>query len=179
MRLNAHVHVVHIQDMDDEPLDPDCDSWESQSRTAIAAAETSAHDEFSTGDVSWEYHRAHGPAAVQLLGVAQQCDALMIILGSPRGGPASALDTLLGQSVSHRLIGARRVPLVLVAGALTTRPDLLWAYPHVVSGGSPRKWASASSGRTTSAKVSSLGLTTHTHLAPPYSGCGKIRSDSV
>lgn len=74
----------------------------------------SARDEFSTGDVSWEYHRAHGPAAVQLLGVAQQCDALMIILGSPRGGPASALDTLLGQSVSHRLIGARRVPLVLV-----------------------------------------------------------------
>ncbi|EIV24848.1 hypothetical protein MA3A0119R_2475 [Mycobacteroides abscessus 3A-0119-R] len=100
--------------MDDEPLDPDCDSWESQSRTAIAAAETSARDEFSTGDVSWEYHRAHGPAAVQLLGVAQQCDALMIVLGSPRGGPASALDTLLGQSVSHRLIGARRVPLVLV-----------------------------------------------------------------
>ncbi|AMU26095.1 Hypothetical protein ERS075564_04726 [Mycobacteroides abscessus] len=113
-RLNAHVHVVHIQDMDDEPLDPDCDSWESQSRTGIAAAETSARDEFSAGDVSWEYHRAHGPAAVQLLGVAQQCDALMIILGSPRGGPASALDTLLGQSVSHRLIGARRVPLVLV-----------------------------------------------------------------
>ncbi|OAT68063.1 hypothetical protein AWB85_09395 [Mycobacteroides immunogenum] len=113
-RLHAHIHVVHIQDMDDEPVDPDCDSWESQSRTAIAEAESAAREELATGDVSWEYHRAHGPAAVQLLAVAQQCDALMIILGSPRGGPASALDTLLGQSVSHRLIGARRVPLVLV-----------------------------------------------------------------
>lgn len=113
-RLDAHVHVVHIQDMDDEPLDPDSDSWESQSRTAIAAAETAAREELASGEVSWEYHRAHGPAAVQLLAVAQQCDALMIILGSPRGGPASVLDTFLGQSVSHRLIGARRVPLVLV-----------------------------------------------------------------
>lgn len=112
-RLNAHVHVVHIQDMDDEPLDPDCDSWESQSRTGIAAAETSARDEFSAGDVSWEYHRAHGPAAVQLLGVAQQCDALMIILGA-LGVVRRRHSTRFGQSVSHRLIGARRVPLVLV-----------------------------------------------------------------
>ncbi|MBB4855988.1 nucleotide-binding universal stress UspA family protein [Mycobacteroides chelonae] len=109
-RLAAHVHVVHIQDLDDEPLDPDGDNWESPSRTAVAAAT----DELAAGDVSWEYHRAHGPAAVQLLAVAQQHDALMIVLGSPRGGPASALDTLLGQSVSHRLIGAGRVPLVLV-----------------------------------------------------------------
>ncbi|ORB48366.1 hypothetical protein BST43_24965 [Mycobacteroides saopaulense] len=115
-RLAAHVHVVHIQDMDDEPLDPDGDNWESQSRTAVDAAEAAAHDELAASDVSWEYHRAHGPAAVQLLAVAQRHDALMIVLGSPRGGPASALDTLLGQSVSHRLIGARRVPLVLVPG---------------------------------------------------------------
>ncbi|MGH3726415.1 MAG: universal stress protein [Mycobacterium sp.] len=113
-RLGACVHVVHILDMDDEPLDLDTDSWESQSRMAISAAEAEAREELAGLDVAWEYHRAHGPAAVQLLAVAQQHQALMIILGSPRGGPASALDVLLGQSVSHRLIGAKRFPLVLV-----------------------------------------------------------------
>jgi nucleotide-binding universal stress UspA family protein len=113
-RLDACVHIVHILDMDDEPLDPDSDCRESQARTAVAADETAAREELAGRDVSWEYHHAHGGAAAALLAVAQQYEALMIILGSPRGGPASALDTLLGQSVSHRLIGAKRVPLVLV-----------------------------------------------------------------
>ncbi|MUM17649.1 universal stress protein [Mycobacterium sp. CBMA271] len=113
-RLNACVHVVHILDMDDEPLDPDTDSWESQSQEAVSAAEARAREELAGRDVRWEYHRAHGPAAAQLLEVAQQNEALMIILGSPRGGPVSALDVLLGHSVSHRLIGAKRIPLVLV-----------------------------------------------------------------
>ncbi|TDZ77712.1 Universal stress protein family protein [Mycobacteroides salmoniphilum] len=113
-RLGACVHVVHILDVDDEPLDPDTDSWEVQAGIAVAAAEAEALEELSGQEVAWKYHRAHGPATAALLGVAHQYAALMIILGSPRGGPASALDALLGQSVSHRLIGAKRVPLVLV-----------------------------------------------------------------
>lgn len=113
-RLDACVHVVHILDMDDEPLDPDSDSWEDQARIAVDAAEAEALKELASQGVAWKYHSAYGPAAATLLGVAQQYEALMIILGSPRGGLASALDTLLGQSVSHRLIGAKSVPLVLV-----------------------------------------------------------------
>ncbi|AYM42201.1 universal stress protein [Mycobacteroides chelonae] len=113
-RLGACVHAVHILDMDDEPMDIDTDSWEAQAGNAVTAAEAEAVEQLAGQEVAWKYHRAQGPAAAALLGVAQQYEAMMIILGSPRGGLASALDALLGQSVSHRLIGAKRVPLVLV-----------------------------------------------------------------
>ena len=40
--------------------------------------------------------------------------ALMVVIGSPRGGFMSYVDSVVGQSVARRMLGQRRVPLLVV-----------------------------------------------------------------
>lgn len=115
-RLDAHVHVVHIIDMDDVPVDPDSPDWERQVSETLTGERDRADRILAGSTVDWTYHLAHGFAADQLIKVADQYHALMIIVGRPRGGAASALDSLFRRSVSRQLIGTQKTPLVLVPG---------------------------------------------------------------
>ncbi|GAA3695752.1 universal stress protein [Gordonia hankookensis] len=115
-RLTAHVHVVHIVDLDDIPVDPDAPDWEQQLRATIIGEVAEARDLLNTLAASWTYHSGHGTAADLLSVVADRYSALMVVIGSPRGGVLSHLDSVLGQSVAQALIGMRRTPLLLVPG---------------------------------------------------------------
>lgn len=113
-RLDAHVHVVHIVDLDDEPLDPDAPDWDQQFAATVDRDALAARDLLDTLPASWTYHSGHGSAADLLAAVADEYSALLVAIGSPRGGLMSVLDSVLGQSVAHRMIGRRKVPLLVV-----------------------------------------------------------------
>lgn len=113
-RLTAHIHVVHIVDLDDTPVDPDADDWEQQLEATLAEEAAQARQLLDGLAGSWTYHGGHGDPAALLAKVADQYSALMVVIGSPRGGLNSFLDTVFGQSVAHRLIGIRRTPLLIV-----------------------------------------------------------------
>ncbi|MGC4960435.1 universal stress protein [Gordonia sp. DT101] len=115
-RLTAHVHVVHIVDLDDMPVDPDAPDWEQQLRVTITGEAAQARDLLDELAASWTYHSGHGAAADLLAVVADRYSALMVVIGSPRGGVLSHLDSVLGQSVAQSLIGKHRTPLLLVPG---------------------------------------------------------------
>ncbi|WLP89893.1 universal stress protein [Gordonia sp. NB41Y] len=112
--LRAHIHIVHIVDLDDEPIDPDAPDWEEQYRANVTAEAVTARALLDDVPASWTYHSGHGSPADLLAQVADRYGALMVVVGSPRSGLMGYLDSVLGQSVAHRLIGARRVPLLLV-----------------------------------------------------------------
>ncbi|WP_048469108.1 universal stress protein [Mycolicibacterium chlorophenolicum] len=114
LRLTAHIHVVHTADVDDMPIDPDAADWEKQMTETLAGEENEARRLLDELPASWTYHAGHGDPADLLARVADRYSALLVIIGSPRGGLLSLLDTGLGQSVSHRMIGQRRTPLLLV-----------------------------------------------------------------
>ncbi|MYR04853.1 universal stress protein [Gordonia sp. SID5947] len=115
-RLTAHVHVVHIVDLDDIPVDPDAPDWEEQLRATITGEAARARELLDGLAASWTYHSGHGGAAELLAIVAERYSALMVVIGSPRGGMMSHLDSVLGQSVAQGLIGKRRTPVLLVPG---------------------------------------------------------------
>jgi nucleotide-binding universal stress UspA family protein len=113
-RLGAHLHVVHIADVDDLPVDPDAWDWEQQFRDSVDAQAAGARALLDELKADWAYHAAHGRPADVLADLAEQVDALMIVLGAPRGGMHSFIDTVAGQSVSHQLTGKGGRAVVLV-----------------------------------------------------------------
>lgn len=102
-RLAAHLHVVHIADFDDLPVDSDACDWEQQFRESLEAHAVRARAILDELGANWTYHAVHGRPPDVLADLADEVDAVMIVLGAPRGGVHSFIDTVAGQSVSHQL----------------------------------------------------------------------------
>lgn len=113
-RLTAHVHVVHIVDLDDTPIDPDAPDWGEAMAATITGETVEAKELLDSLKASWTYHSGHGDPAKLLATVADQYAALMVVIGSPRGGLLSYLGSMLRQSVAQQMIGNRKTPLLLV-----------------------------------------------------------------
>ena len=113
-RLNAHLHVVHIADVADLPVDPDAADYEQQFHASVEAHAVAARKLLDELGANWTYHAMHGRPPDVLAELAEQVDAVMIVLGAPRGGVHSFIDTFAGQSVALQLTRnhARAVLLV-------------------------------------------------------------------
>ena len=112
--LNAYLHVAHIIDLQDFPVDPDGDDWEQCFADTLDQERATACDLLSALPGNWTYYAHRGDPAHVLAALADTHDALMIILGTARGGLMSAIDRVLGASVSARLIRHTHRPVVLV-----------------------------------------------------------------
>ena len=102
-RLDAHLHVVHIADFDDLPVDPDSWDWEQQFHDSLEAHAVGARALLDELGANWTYHAVRGRPPDVLADLAEEVDAVMIVLGAPRGGMHSFIDTFAGQSVSYQL----------------------------------------------------------------------------
>jgi nucleotide-binding universal stress UspA family protein len=102
-RLDAHLHVVHIADFDDLPVDPDAWDYEQQFHASLEAHARGARALLDELGANWTYHAMHGRPPDVLADLADEVDAVMIVLGAPRGGVHSFVDTFAGQSVAHQL----------------------------------------------------------------------------
>ena len=115
-RLDAHLHVVHIADVDDLPVDPDAWDWEQQFRDSLEAHAVGARTLLDELGANWTYHAGHGRPPDVLADLAEEVDAVMIVLGAPRGGMHSFVDTFAGQSVSYQLTRKHGRAVLLVPG---------------------------------------------------------------
>lgn len=57
--LNAHLHVAHIVDLEDFPIDPDSDDWEQRLADALAQERTVACDLLAGSAGKWTYTAHH------------------------------------------------------------------------------------------------------------------------
>jgi nucleotide-binding universal stress UspA family protein len=115
--LNAHLHVAHIIDLEDFPIDPDGDDWEQRFADELAQERAQACDLLGALPGNWTYSAHHGGPAHTLTTLAEADDALMIIIGAARGGMMSSLDRAVGVSVSAHLIRHTRCPVLVVPDA--------------------------------------------------------------
>jgi len=115
--LNAHLHVVHIVDLEDFPIDPDSADWEERLADALAQERAQACGLLGELPGNWTYYAQVGDPAHVLAMLADAHDALMIVIGSARGGLLSALDRAVGESVSAHLVRHARRPVVVVPDA--------------------------------------------------------------
>lgn len=112
-RLGARLHVVHAICLEDYPIDPDAADWE---QGAAAVAEERRHVEHLLTDtaVQWSYEARHGEPPAVLTRAADEHHALMIVVGSRGEGLRRTLARLADPSVSHRVIGHLRHPVLVV-----------------------------------------------------------------
>jgi nucleotide-binding universal stress UspA family protein len=114
-RLGARLHVVHVVDLNDYPVDPDSADWEQRGLAEL-------EDEFQVATAAlhdwpgeWTYDVQRGDPVHALAEVAKREGALMIVVGTRGGGLGTALGRLLGGpwSVSHGLERAG-IPVLVV-----------------------------------------------------------------
>lgn len=116
-RTSAHLHVVHGIDLSDYPIDPDAGDWEATAQQHLAAGRVAIEDALAGHLNGWSYHAAHGRPLDLLTSVAEECDALLIVVGLRQGGFFDSLGRLVGGSVSHHLVNHSRRPVLVVGHA--------------------------------------------------------------
>jgi len=114
-RLGAQLQVVHAVDVSDYPVDPDSFDWEQRARQALDEERVAVSAALSHQMAGWSYRAGYGDPAELLVAVAEETDALMIIVGSRGEGWRAALDRLLSPSVSHRVIQRCHRPVLVVS----------------------------------------------------------------
>lgn len=134
-RLDATLHVVHVVDLSDYPIDPDAWDWEQQAERTLAAEKRAVEAALAAQPTPWTYHAAHGNPVALLRQVADEYDALMIVVGTRGEGGGSILSRLTGEpSVSHGLVARTHRPVLVVPPrAASPRPD-----PSTADAGSSR-----------------------------------------
>lgn len=117
-RLSAHLHVVHAVNLSDYPVDPELDDWGERANETLAEERVEVAKALSDHAFGWTYHGGHGDPAKLLMNVADEHDALMIIVGSRGEGWRLILERLLDPPVSHRLIQHAHRPVLVVSHPL-------------------------------------------------------------
>ncbi|MDF3306822.1 universal stress protein [Rhodococcus sp. T2V] len=98
------------------------DDWERRIVETVARERTEACSMLAALPGNWSYYCHEGNPAQLLATIADTNDALMIIIGSSRGGLVSVLERAVGESVSSHLIHHGRGPVVLVPEHIGTAP---------------------------------------------------------
>ena len=112
--LHAYLHVTHVVDLDDFPIEPDRDDWERRIVDTVERERTEACTMLASLPGNWSYYCHEGNPAHLLATIADANDALMIIIGSSRGGLVSGIERVVGESVSSHLVHHGLGPVVLV-----------------------------------------------------------------
>jgi nucleotide-binding universal stress UspA family protein len=115
LRLPAgHLYVVHAVDLSDYPADPDLPDFDTLGAQTLAVEREHVHAALADLPVPWTYHVGHRRPVRYLCDLAEEHDALMIIVGTRGGGLGSTVARLLDGSVSHGLIRHSRRPVLVV-----------------------------------------------------------------
>jgi nucleotide-binding universal stress UspA family protein len=113
-RLGAHLHVVHVVDLSDYPVDPDAADWEEHAQASLRREHDNVEAALRYHAGSWTYHAWYGDPIGLLARVADEHDALMIIVGTRGAGFGAALARLAGGSTSHGLLRRSDRPVLVV-----------------------------------------------------------------
>lgn len=114
VRLHAHLHVVHSVGLSDYPVDPDAADWDQQARDTLQAQRERVTAALADSPAGWTYHTGRGAPADLLAAIADDHDALMIIVGSRGEGAGAALERALAGSISRAVLHRQHRPVLIV-----------------------------------------------------------------
>lgn len=113
-QMHAHLHVVHGVDQRDYPIGPDAADWGQQARDALQAQRERVTAALTDSPAGWTYHAGRGDPAGLLAAIADDHDALMIIVGSRGEGAGAALERALAGSISRAVLHRQHRPVLIV-----------------------------------------------------------------
>lgn len=111
--MDADVHVVHVVDLDDFPVDPDSGDWERQGRAELDRIRDQVLDRAAQAPMKVTYAAVPGDPAGVLHEAAAERAAVMIVVGvHPEA--SSPLSRLFSRPVSHAITRHLACPVLLV-----------------------------------------------------------------
>ena len=113
-RLGAHLHVVHCVAIEDFGVDPDTEQFEAERDRNVTAERQAIEDALRASPVAWTYHEERGEPAARLGRLADDLDALFIVVGASHHG---VFHQLTGASVPRRLVQSQHRPVLVVPPA--------------------------------------------------------------
>ncbi len=111
-RLGAHLHVVHVVDLSDTPIDADSAEWEERAQQSLEELQEDARKLLSGFDIDWTYHACHGDPAELLARVAEEYGVMLIAVGATTRGITRRF--MEGGSVARRLMRRHDVAVLVV-----------------------------------------------------------------
>ncbi len=113
-RLGARLVVVHAVTLDDYPADPDGADWDEHGRCRLDQQRRQVGGALAGSRADWSYRVARGDPAGLIASVAEEVEALMIIVGDGSRGLGAAVGRMFGGSVPHRLVRCQARPVLVV-----------------------------------------------------------------
>ncbi|MEQ3550709.1 universal stress protein [Pseudonocardia nematodicida] len=113
-RMRARLHVVHVVEAADYPVDPDSADWDLDVVRHLADQQEAVTGALTGTGLLWDFEIRHGDAAVELVHAAMQHDARFVVLGTRGTGARAAVSRLARASVSHRAVALRSLPVLVV-----------------------------------------------------------------
>jgi nucleotide-binding universal stress UspA family protein len=113
-RLGGRLHIVHVIETKDYPVDSDAADWEQQGAARLDEQRRRVEARLRDADVLWSYEDRRGDPARELAEAAIERHALMIVVGTRGEGVRRALSRLIEPSVSHGVIHRQHRPVLVV-----------------------------------------------------------------
>lgn len=118
--LLVHLHVEHIVDLEDTPIDPDLADWQNEVDERLQTLQRHAESLVELPGDNWDYHVQRGDSWHVLLHRADQLDAGLIVVGQHLHARAlaAALGHFLagpaGLNVAEQLVRHGDRPILVV-----------------------------------------------------------------
>lgn len=113
-RLRARLHVVHVAELRDYPIDSDAAGWEEQGEQALAEQHDHVEQMLTDTGLVWTYDTRRGDPAAELARAAEEQDALLIVVGTRGEGVRATLSRIVEPSVSHGVVRREQRPVLIV-----------------------------------------------------------------
>ncbi|HTW21113.1 MAG TPA: universal stress protein [Mycobacteriales bacterium] len=109
--LDATLVILHVVDLEDYPVDPDSEEWETAAKRTIDQERQEAAQLLASSRVQWAFETARDEPVHALARAAHDHDALFIVVGASGRGLA---QRLLHGSVPQALLRKQRKPVLVV-----------------------------------------------------------------
>jgi len=116
-RLRAQLHVIHVVDEADYPVDPDGPGWEERAAEELQRRERGVRDELVSFAQPWSYHAVHGHPGAVLRDLGNVHQPLMLIVGAGAGGVGGLLERAAFGFPSSSLLHHSDRPVLVVPRA--------------------------------------------------------------
>jgi nucleotide-binding universal stress UspA family protein len=111
-RLSAYLHVVHVVDLGDTPIDADSAEWDDAANQTVIKLQADARELLADFTLDWSYHACHGDPVELLARIAVEYDVMLVAVGAT--GRNITRRLLEGGSVSRRLLRYHAKPVLVV-----------------------------------------------------------------
>jgi len=113
-QLGTEIHVVHVEDSSDQPVDPDELDYEAELRSNLNRHESQARDLLGADTSDWDFTCVHGPIRDALRRMSDRYPESILVIGERRPGLRALLASVFDRPVASSIVRHTGCPVLVV-----------------------------------------------------------------